>query len=1833
MSIKRFFISILVIFIALFIFIQCGKSTRRESDKSDAELAFSLPVEEPPALKVEISFPGIEKSLKPSILITFNKNITDEDNNLLVKEPVFKIDPDMLAKRIAVSANHIEYELSKDLKTDTLYKLSLNNSITIGSEDYKLDQDTDYFIKAKTAPLVRDAYIYQINRKDRLIRIAVDFNFTISPKFLSEKIFIKTKDNIQIPYTIESYSTDSVRLRVTNPPFDLKTYKHPVYIHVSKGVQSQYYDDLDLKADYVKAIDIPSNTSLMFYNYDLQEVGDKYNLILNFSDIIDDEDLEGFIEIKPDITTSMKSNYYSVIIEGDFTPETRVNLNIKPGLLSRNNNILLNGISQDVKFRNFSQMVGFEEKGTFIRKNGKKTLKFSYRNLDKVNIKVYRIFDNNIPVLFNFYKEWSGNLGSPDEKISFKMLDKDISLDYRPNQKHTHYLNFSELIDNADNGFYHIILSSEENYHTRDSMWLCITDIGLISKLAEDKLFVWAVSLESGKPQSNVDVSLFSLNNQQLAEDSTDKDGKVIFKGLKEYTDTVGIPFIVFARQDNDFSFIDIYTQSIDLSEYKTHGFPILKGDYNSYFFSERNLFRPGDTVNFGGIVRKRDLNQFTTVDKVPVKMEIKDSSHRLVTSLARPLDSQGTVEYQWKTSDYQETGYYYAGFKIGKIDIGKLTIQIEEFIPQRIQTLLNTVREALTSRDIIELTLKGLYLFGAPVSNGSYSLHGYLSPAELSIRGFNEYSFGYSDFDDIKPVELFRFTDSLDSGGTAEIKIDLNNYGIKQYSKIDIKAEIEEQAGGRTVDDSVSVLVNPYDIYLGIKKDDIDNIRSGKVNNLSGIVVNTEGKAIEDERDIDISVFHIEHRYIYYYDTNYGRHRYRFEEIENLIKRDSIKSENGKFSFDFNSRNYWGAYRITLTDRDTGSVTECTKYPWWWGYGTTADKNKAPYYIDLTLDKENALPGEKVEMVLNSPFNGRMLMTIDSDDVLLSEWHDIKKGHNTINFRVPPKSKDYNNVYVSAFIINSEYNYGSVPLRALGMANIAIRHDDNKLDVRLSHPEVIKPNTSLEIEYEIKNLGNEGRIAVFAVDEGILQIRKFMTPDPYAFFFSKTALGVKLNDILGMIMPEFTELYTGKTGYGDFEEMPPVPEEGDRGRIMRVKPLAFWSGFNTVSKDGKGTIAFDIPNFLGKVRVMAVAVSDGKFGSYEGFTIIRDKIQVISTMPRFLLAGDIFEIPITVVNSTGEDGEFSIDISAENIKIISFEDSRIPIKDNESKIIIAKASPEGNLGFSEIKIQAEGNGERTSAETTIPILPNSPSVTEYHLVECSKGETSLDSYTKGWAPEFERTFITLTSLVYSKELGYLKYLIRYPYGCLEQTISTAFPLLYLKDIDTVKEINEYLKDRDINQLILSAVSKVISMRIGDSGFGMWPSTRNVNSWVSVYATHFLYEANARGFLVDQSVLNSLADYITGTINIEDDKIHSISTRAYGYYVLSLMKKTRQNDIDFFLQRYRDRLLPESIAFIAGAYANIGNISMAKELISSDLNLNKGVNLTENDRNELQLFFYSELRQKGIILNVLMDMGQFADTELRDQLMLKIVQDLRTRKYVYYYSTQELVWSLRAFVKLLEQNKASGDEQFEGYLYKDGKEILSFTHGQRTVFGSGLTGHDLKILNKKDRPFYALLAIEGIKPGVQFTKYAQGIEIKRVFYDEAGNLLNQDDMLNLKQGQEIWAKIVIIAQSRFRNAAVTDRIGAGFEIENPRLTEQVLPSWIKPKDIYNPAHIDIKDHQISFFGDIHPGMDTAIFYKLKALTKGRFLIPPVSIEIMYDPTTRASDSAMNAEIK
>lgn len=1795
------------------------------------DFSFSIPEEPDAPLFVDVSFPENDTSLKPGIIMEFNKPIMDQDDNIIIKEPFFELDPDIIAKRIAVSANHIEYELSKDIKPEKLYKLTLNNSLTIGSTEHILDQNTSFFLRTNSEPLVKDAYFTHINKNNRTFNLQIDFNFSISPRFIEEKIFIKTKDNIHIPYQIASFDYSSITLRITNPPFDLNNYRDPIYIHVSKGIQSKYYDDLNLRTDFIKPVNIPANTTLRFYNYEIQESGDKYNLILNFSDIIDQESIKSFISIKPNIMTDISVRNYAVVIEGNFTPNSAIHLNIAPGLISRHNNLLLNGISREVKFGNFRQMIGFEEKGTFMRKDGKKTLKFSYRNINTANIEVYKVFPNNIPVLFNFYKGWTGDLNTPDERVSIKLKDTKLELDFTPNTRHTHYINFKNLIDELDKGFYHIVLRSDEVWHARDDMWLCITDIGLITKLSPNNLNVWAVSLSTGDPVRNIDISLYSLNNQLLDTKRSDRDGKVIFSNLKEYTQETGIPFMVFAEKDKDFSFIDIHTQNIDLAEYKTHGADIVRDDYNAYFFSERNIYRPGDTVYFGGIVRKRDLNEFTIIKEVPVKMEITDSMNRPASTITNLLDDHGTVEYSWTTSDYQETGFYNANFLIGNRNIGSLSFQVEEFIPQRIQTLISSDKKSYMSNETISLTLKGLYLFGAPVSNGNYTVYGYMSPDSISIKGKGDHYFGITDLSDTRPVEIFRLSGNLDSQGIANIEINPAQYGITQYCRINIKAEITEQVSGRPVEDTISVNVNPFEIYPGINKDSISDIRYNQINTIKGILADIEGNTIKDKRELDISVYNLSHRYIYYYDNYYGRHRYRFETIENLIKSEIISSDDGNFSFDFNTSGYWGAYKIKVKDIETGSTTEAIQYPWWWGYGTQVDRNKAPHYIDIKLDAEDASPGDRVELVLNSPFSGNLLLTVNSDEVLLSEWHKVQKGHNAIRFRIPSEAKDYNNVYVFANIINNEYTHGSVPLRALGIANLQIDQRDHRLALNISHPESIKPNSTLKIEYDISNQRTDGRIAIFAVDEGILQIRRFITPNPYDFFFKKTALNIKLNDILGMIIPEFSELYTGRTGYGDFEEAELTRIEGDTGRVLRVEPLAFWSGFQDFDRSGKGSISFDIPNFLGKARIMAVAVSEDKFGSSESFVIIRDQIQVLTTLPRFLLIGDIFEIPITVINSTGREGEFTIDISSENIRLISFDDNKISLKDEESKTVFAKASPEGNLGHSSIKVSVTGNDEETFSKTVIPILPNSPVMTQYELIECPQGETDLNVYTKGWKPEFERTFISLSSLIYSSELEYLKYLIRYPYGCLEQNISSAFPLLYINDLEMIKGINEYLRDRDINQLILSAINNTLGMRIGDGGFGMWPSSNEADLWSTVYALHFLFEADQKGYSIDESVFNSLAQYINSRINIESNEIYHISTRAYAYYVLSLMKRTRENDIDFFLQRYRNSLLPESMAFIAGAYANLGNITKANDIINENLKTERGVRIPEGiDSRQLQRFFYSELRQKGIILNILMDMEQFADKTLKNQLLLRIVQDLRSRDRVYHYSTQELVWSLRALVKFMEGTEP--DQEHEGYLYKDNERILTFKDRQRTVYGSGLTAHDLKVLNKTENPFYTILTIEGIKPGTGFTRYAQGIEIRRVFYDERGNLLYNEDLQNLKQGQDLYAKISIISQSRYDNIAIIDRVGAGFEIENPRITHQVLPAWIDQNNLFKPDHIDIKDHQIGFFGSINPGMQISIFYKVRALTKGSFMIPPVTVEAMYDPLTRASDSPLNANI-
>ncbi len=1824
-------ISLLFMVLVLILISACGRKS--EPGQKRAKPAQPNAVETIQPFQISVSIRENLDSLRPKVIFSFNRRLLDEKGKSILNEPFFTVEPALELKQTAINEYHAEYTPVADLAPSAQYRITPAREIVIGGEKHvnpAPDQAAGLVIHDQA--MVRDAFIDHADLQRNQLALTILFNFPPAPRSLRERISLQTGEGVSVPFQLSASAANEARLLITNPPMRLGRADASLRLLIGSGLESSADSGFFTRKDFRKNLALPQSTNLLFRNYTVQEAGDRYNIILSFSEDLDEIDPQTFISISPATATAMKRSGHQVTVEGPFIPGESVQLQVRPGMMSRDGRLLLNGTKQVIRFGGFSRQVGFSEKGTFVRLDGRRTLKFSYRNLDNLSLEAFQVRDNNIPVLYNFFRNYWENLDPPDERVSVKVLERKLDLPAVENRSLDHYLDLSELLPGGS-GLYYLRLYRPDDYQVQDSLWVCITDIGLFAVKGESTLQVWAVSLADGQPRKNVELTLVSQSNQELGRHRTDNDGKVIFDKLPELANLHGEPFMVFARNGEELSFLNLFQQALDLSAFDTAGQVVEKGAAQVFAFSDRNLYRPGDTVNIGAVVRKRDGEAFQTVSAIPLSLELFNPGGQQESKMSAMLDDHGTAAFQWTWTDFQPTGFYTARLLLGKETMATLVLPVEEFMPQRVAAYISADRKEYRSSDQVKLRIEAKYLFGAPLAGGAYVLSGLREEQLPSPRGQSEYLFGRVDRLSGQSSELFKRRENLDAEGNAEIAVDLKTQSIEQYSSLLLKTEVFEQEGADSVSETVRVSVDPFGLHPGLSRNDLEEMSMNRLNRIRGVLVDLEGQPIKGARDIDYQVFLLETKYLAYYDYYLGRNRYRRETIETLLKEASTKAENGSFSLEFSAGDAWGGYRILARERNSGAVVSSTHYPWWWGYDGGSEKNRAPHHLEVSCNKTEAAPGEKVELAFQSPFNGRLLVSASADEVLHSSWFKAEKGNNKISFTIPRQAAAHNNVHLALLVVNSDYQYGAVPLRALGLVNLTIAHPRHRLELTLKHPETIKPNSELKITYNLRNHRGRGRLVVFAADEGILRIRKFVSPDPYAFFFARKAIGVNFHDILGLIMPEFAELYTGRSGYGDFEEMAAAYDE-DAGRIARVKPVAMWSGFLDTDGSGKGEVSFKVPDFQGQLRIMALAVSEDRFGAAESSTLVKDKIQIVSSPPRFLHAGDLFQVPVTVINGTGQEGEFSVSVTAEGIEAGAPPQPLLKLAADASSSFYISCRAGKDPGASSLKITVSGQGESSSQSFTVPILPAGPGRTETILIECPPGETDISDRLSGWSPRFARATATLTPLFYSRELSYLKHLIGYPWGCLEQTVSATFPLLYIRNLDSMEDIRDYLKERDINRMIQEGVSRVLSMRDGSSGFRAWPgqAESKENPWLNVYTAHFLIEAHQKGFTLDQSLLNSLAEMVSNLVAREKDDSFSLAVRAYGHYVLGKLGRAKANELDFFQARHGAKLLPESLALVAGAYAGLGKVQQARQYVAESLQREQSADLSRPGRQDHDRLFFSPLRQRAVLFNVLLDLDQFADPELKNQLLMTITQELRNRENAWNCSTQELVWSLRGLTIFNEARMNQVFSEQKGKLMVGDQESINYEGSPRGSLLSAWSGRPVKVTNSSRSSFYLLLNLEGIREDDRFTPMSQGIEIERAYFDENGLRLDEWELQNLNHGQTLWVQLLVNSTGRLNNLVVVDRIPAGFVIENPRLSEIILPDWIRPERRLSLLHLDIKDHQAAFFADLPQAGRWEISYQVRAVTRGTFLVPPVSAEAMYDPVIRAAGSPVNVTI-
>lgn len=1519
-------------------------------------------------------------------------------------------------------------------------------------------------------------------------------------------------------------------------------------------------------------------------------------IALNFSEPPELDSIANFIRIRPEISFRVEGKGNTVLLKSNgFKPDVNYNLTVSAGLPAFSGYPLARDFSQVVIFGDLDPSLNFNSPGRYLSSRGYLNLGVETVNVDRINLEIRKIYANNLIAFLNNSDYYSAYYPYYISHVGKVINSEVIEIQSTKNQVKTTPISLGEYLTNASRGFFQVAAYDDDYRWRRDLKYVIITDLGMTAKMSGDDLLVWVNSLTDLKPKPRVHVTLFSKNNQTMATATTDGQGVAVFRNLRSGREEFE-PFVILAEEGDDFSFIKLTDSRISPADFDTRGRPTLEEGYETFIYMDRDLFRPGDTANLVTVVRGPRV---TLPPEFPICLEIRQPDGQVFRELLGNTRDQGVCEFSLPIPEYAQTGKYAIRALIAEEATGSASFSVEEFMPDRIKVTVTPDRSSYIPGAQASLMVEGVNLFGPPAAGRRTEAKVTLEAKDFRPAGYGSYTFGDRERT-FASVHQELGEKNLNEQGLAEFSYVFPRVITPPAIIAAVFQATVSEEGGRAVSAYRSVDFYPYRRYIGVKPLSEGYGTVGKEYAAGYVVVNREGLPV-DSAGLVAEVYHIIWHSVYRRDAE-GRFRFQSEEEKIKVHTEELPAGSGEQVFRFTPRDY-GRYQIVIRDpMERGVQASLSFYAGGWGFAPWAMDN--PDKVHLTLEKAVYRPGETAQVQIKAPFTGKALITVEREKVY--SYQIVELPENTGVVSIPVKEEYLPNAYVTVHLLRTPGDRDrTAPARAFGTIPLPVETSGQKIALRLEAPDEIRPNTEIKVKIIAPEAGDETRLTLAAVNEGICQLTGYAGPNPVEFFFGKKQLAVESYDLYGMLLPEVEPAVTaGPPGGGMAEEalrkrhLTPVS-------LRRVVPVSLWSGILTLNKEKEAEISLQIPQFNGTLRLMAVAIGNDKFGAAQEKRIVRDPVVLTPTFPRFVAPGDRFTVPVSVFNGTGEAGEFRLSLTADGpVTVTGAAKQRTHLAAEEEKNLLFELEAGEVIGPVRFRLTADGNNVSVEHTEELAVRPPVPFTRRLSSGTVTAENPLVIKVEDEWFPGTEEYALTLAPFPSIQLAGSLRYLLQYPYGCLEQVTSKLFPLLYFDDLARIAG-SDLFKGGNATAFLQEGIEMIESMSLRDGSFLYWPGGTYSNRWSSIYATHFLVEARKAGYSVADRVYRPALSYLQNLAKGSDEKAHALQCRVYALYVLSLAGRPQLSAMTYIKNHQLDKLKQYSRAQLAAAYFYAGDRETAVLLLPATTTA-----VSIGQRRETGGNFNSAVRADAIIL------GALADIDPANPAVYRLVDRLnQAAKPGYWGTTQENTFALMALGKIA-QKRSPGN--YEGEVLLDGSVLARFDSNEELRLGDARLGQgELCIKIEGEGECYYFLNSSGVPRQLALAEYDLGIAVRREYLDRNGFPLSPE---KITQGDLVIAEISLTAmEDNLENIVIADLLPAGLEIENPRLQSRESIPWLAEEGDFPVDYMDIRDDRLLLFTSLRRAGTYRFYYALRAVTCGEFFLPPVKAECIYEP--------------
>ena len=1516
-----------------------------------------------------------------------------------------------------------------------------------------------------------------------------------------------------------------------------------------------------------------------------------------------------YIDIDPKTKFAIVPGYDSFQLVGEFQAKTNYHVSIRPGFRTTNGYVVKERKSFEVTTGDRLAKLSFNRKARYALHHDNMDISYQRVNINKAKLTVRRIYPQNILLWLT---------SSPSlENVSDVVMEQDLHFAPDPNVVHHEELSLAQLASYGP-GAYQIAIHAIEPdvYQARDDFVTVITDILTLAKKDKYTLHIWTRHLRSLASYPNVTARLVSQSNQEMGRCTTAGSDSFCAIPLEKTSALEPAAILLEAKQEFSylrFSEVGIAHDSRGPSRSFSH---TNQTPLQAYLYSSRGVYRPGETVDVSAIIQ---TDQFVAARKSPFTWRVLTPQGKPIRELSVNTSHEGMSHLQFRLSTAALTGSYTAQALVAEQEIGKTSFLVEDFVPERIKLVATFPEPFYSQGGDIPLDIQADYLFGAPVANGNYRVRCFLEPAWKTIPGQPDFATGTKSLKPATTQRLGDHTATLDETGHGSDQCQVAKVGLgKDVQRLVAQVSILESGSGRSTMRTTSTLIPPSSWLLGARGLN----QTGSKLNLEVQAFNLKGESLAKNESVNISALELNSEWLYEYDIEYGYYRWHRERflVPTSIQL-SQKLVEGKLQVSLDFGKSWGSFLVRVENLQGTAIAELpVSFGWWneWeedGNASTQDRAPAAAKIPLSVKTAPVRPGEHFQAEFDAPFSGLALVSIESDVVHHSQWVQVKTGAQKVSLQAP---KTIPNFYVTAILFrDTPANKKFIPIRAFASHSVKADLSQYQQQLQIKAPKTIRPGQELKVEVQTEP---QAEFTVAIVDQGILNLTQFKTPRPADWLLAERKIEVDTYDTYGWTLAE-----------GSVEQGGGIANQGSHQKAAQpVKIVSWFSGIRQTNDAGVGQITMQVPAFQGEVRVMVVAAKNSQTASADHAVTIRDPIVAQMTLPRFASFEDRFEIPILVTNMTGKTGEFTIDVSSPLGITLAESQKKMTLEPQQSATAAFAGSVSIFSGQATLSTVVSGNNETTRDSLTIPIHPSTPEESFY----VSTKEAQLD-LAKNW-PEHLRKEGAISTIVPAfvpdlhalKSLGRLS---RYPYGCLEQTSSQVYPLLFVDRLLPFLEDTEASKIGDVRAKVHRGIDRILSMQSSTGGFYYWPGggDKQAPLWTQAYATLVLLEARDQGYLIPESGLKAALEYLR--TNLFEPGYHHrgqrqvsepmmLYTLARGGVLLPQRAASWLRQPQVSHQRIdENRFLLYAAAQLAGDSRLMAKIEQKR--------LTEPVAHFDRDQDAP---YGTSFRSDALRLAIASH--HWPNDPRFDPLIQRVVSGLRGKEYL---STQELGWGIAALSRRLKDVQPPNAESYK-IMYggnvlppidSNGKmpvwRINRWAEGDYNLGFSG-TGDDripLLISTRAFRKNYAN----------QDSKSTSGIEISRRYLSEDGEKI---DLAAIALGDVVLVELALSnnTHDEISNVAISDRLPAGLEVENPKLGRRHLDSFVTDETkLFQPEYTELKDDRMNTFGKLEARQSLKFYYLTRAATAGEFLAPPAKMELMYDPVKH--DTTTYAKIK